>query len=79
MQLIEQMEATGRWLFRWPSYLPFVTIVLLFVGLYHFTYPFGSHWWDGAWELVCLVVSLTGLALRVVTTGYAPKARPAGT
>jgi len=73
MQLIEEMEATGRWLFRWRSYLPFVTIALLFVALNHFTYPFGSHRWDQAWELLCLVVSLAGLALRVVTTGYAPK------
>jgi protein-S-isoprenylcysteine O-methyltransferase Ste14 len=73
MQLIDEMEATGRWLFRWRSYLPFVTVVLLFVALDHFTYPFGSHWWDEAWESVCLAASLAGLALRVVTTGYAPK------
>jgi len=73
MLLIEEMEATGRWLFRRRSYLPFVTIVLLFVALNHFTYPFGSHRWDQAWELLCFPVSFAGLALRVVTTGYAPK------
>jgi len=73
MLLTEEMEAMGRWLFRWRSYLPIITVVLLFIALDHFTYPFGSHRWDEAWESVCLAVSLAGLVLRIATTGYAPR------
>ena len=73
MLLIDEMEATGRWLFRWRSYLPLVTVVLLLVSLRHFAYPFGSHKWDEAWETLCLAFSFLGLGLRVATVGYAPK------
>ena len=72
MPLIEEMQASGNWLFRWRSYLPLVMAVLLFMGIGHFAYPFGSHRWDQTWELLCLSVSLTGLGVRVMTVGYAP-------
>ncbi|MBI2437785.1 MAG: hypothetical protein HYV36_03095 [Lentisphaerae bacterium] len=73
MAMIEEMEATGTWLFRWRSYLPLVMVVLLFTGLEHFAYPFGSHRWDQAWELLCLAISFAGLLVRVLTVGFAPK------
>lgn len=72
MPMIEEMEASGKWLFRWRSYLPLVAIVLLFSGIGHFTYPFDSHYWDQGWELFCLGVSFLGLLVRILTVGYAP-------
>ena len=73
MPLIEEMEATGRWLFRWRGYLPLAALVLLAVGLQHFAYPFGSHRWDQAWELACLVISVLGVGVRVATVAVAPR------
>ncbi len=72
MPMIEEMQASGNWLFRWRSYLPLAMVVLLFMGIGHFAYPFGSHRWDQAWEILCLSVSLVGLWVRVLTVGHAP-------
>jgi protein-S-isoprenylcysteine O-methyltransferase Ste14 len=69
--LIEEFEAVGHWLFRWRSYLPLVSVVLLFWGLAYFDYPLGSHLLDQIWELMCLAISFLGLAVRVSTIGFA--------
>jgi protein-S-isoprenylcysteine O-methyltransferase Ste14 len=70
MPLIEEFESVGHWLFRWRSYLPLVTTVLLLFGLQHFSYPFGSHFLDELWEVLCLVVSFFGLIIRALTIGW---------
>jgi protein-S-isoprenylcysteine O-methyltransferase Ste14 len=70
MPLIEQFESVGHWLFRWRSYLPLVTAVLLFCGLQYFSYPFGSHFLDELWEVLCLSVSFGGLVVRALTIGW---------
>ena len=72
MPLVEEMESSGRWLFRWRSYLPLVLVVLFLAGLQYFSYPFGSHLLDIAWEMMCLAVSLAGLGVRVATVGCTP-------
>jgi len=69
--LLEEFEASGNWLFRWRSYLPLVLAVLMFSGLTYFKYPFGSHWLDEIWEVVCLCVSASGWAVRALTIGFA--------
>ena len=43
MPLIEEMQASGNWLFRWRSYLPLVMAVLLFMGIGHFAYFHARH------------------------------------
>ncbi|HOF38789.1 MAG TPA: isoprenylcysteine carboxylmethyltransferase family protein [Candidatus Hydrogenedentes bacterium] len=72
MPLMEEMERSGAWLFRWRSYLPLVLVVLFLAGLQYFSYPFGSHLLDLAWEIICLAVSLIGLGLRIATVGCTP-------
>ncbi|HOD50356.1 MAG TPA: isoprenylcysteine carboxylmethyltransferase family protein [Candidatus Hydrogenedentes bacterium] len=71
MPLMEEMESSGKWLFRWRSYLPLILVALFLAGLQYFSYPFGSHMLDVAWEMVCLAVSLAGLGIRILTIGYA--------
>ena len=73
MPMIETMEKSGHWLFRWRSYLPLVIVALVPAALKHYTYPFGSHRYDQRWELVCLGISLLGFAIRVLTAGYTPR------
>jgi len=71
MALQEQMEDTGHWFFRWRSYLPLLLVGLLFSGLPYFEYPFGSHFLDQVWEVVCLAVSAAGVVVRALTVGSA--------
>lgn len=73
MALLEEFESTGNFLFRWRSYLP-VMLLGLFVGLMpsYYQYPGGLEKLDHLWELFCLMVGFSGLALRAFTIGYTP-------
>ncbi len=72
MALHEEMLQEGKWLFRRRSYLPMLLLVIVFLGLARYEMPV-DHIWDQAWEMVCLAVAFTGLAVRVITIGYIPK------
>ena len=73
MPLNENMRAAGDWLFRWRSFIPLAAVPLLALGLEHYTYLFGDHRWDMAWEMLCLSASLLGLGTRVVAVGFAAR------
>lgn len=70
MALVEDLESSGNWLFRWRSYLPLALSMVIFSGLGDFNYPFGSHFLDQIWEVVCLAVSILGAVVRALTIGY---------
>lgn len=73
MALIESMERSGNWLFRWRSFLPLVLYALAVpVALW---LPDGwspdfqsTGWWAG-----CLAVSFLGLVVRALTIGFTPR------
>ena len=72
MALIEELEKSGNWLFRWRSFLPLALFVAAFpvVLLGWNTDPaFTSVKWWGT----CLVVSLLGQIIRAITIGYTPR------
>jgi protein-S-isoprenylcysteine O-methyltransferase Ste14 len=71
--LSEQLENEGRWLFRRRSYMPLVFVALLLVSLPYYAHPDRSRAMVGAWEVICVIVSLSGLAVRVLTIGCAPR------
>jgi len=71
MPLIEELESTGHWLFRWRSYLPLAAVGFVLGGVEYFRYPFDSHFLDEMWEVFCLSISLLGLVVRALTIGYA--------
>ena len=79
MALREEMESQGQWLFRWRSYLPFVLLSLVLAGFTEVAASGHSHLQSTGYsyelelffELTCLMVSLSGLGIRIVTTGYA--------
>jgi protein-S-isoprenylcysteine O-methyltransferase Ste14 len=73
MGLREEFEATGNWLFRRRGYLPLLLFPLLLVAARGSSYPSGDHAVDAAWEGVCLLLALIGLALRVGTVGFVPR------
>lgn len=71
--LREELEASGRWLFRRRGYLPLLLLPALFFALREFDYPRGSHQLDVVWELICLSVGLLGLGVRIATVGFVPE------
>ena len=73
MTLQRELERSGRWLFRWRSFLPLLLLAVI-----------AAAWTAQAaidsvaapprgWQVVCLAVGLLGFWVRVVTIGYAPR------
>jgi protein-S-isoprenylcysteine O-methyltransferase Ste14 len=73
MPLKEELSKTGNFLFRWRSYLPLLMIVLVLLSMQYFEYPGHSEDMDELWEIFCLVISISGLGIRIITVGYTPK------
>lgn len=73
MPLKEEFEKVGNWLFRWRSYLPLLLVGIILAGMRNFEYPENSHLLDRVWEIVCLAISLFGLAIRSITIGHTPE------
>ncbi|MDR1006049.1 MAG: isoprenylcysteine carboxylmethyltransferase family protein [Bacteroidales bacterium] len=77
MALQEEFEQQGVWLFRYRSYLP---LIILPIGLWLYvskaTTPLLSYFDDGkrssAYLLFCILVSIFGLIIRIVTVGHTP-------
>lgn len=62
----------GNWLFRWRSYLPLIVLAPLGIGVATMKWPFGSYRIHEYWEFISLMVSLLGVAVRVITVGHTP-------
>jgi len=75
MALREELEKTGRWLFRWRSYLPFLTLPILLMALPNseLLERVMGVFADELYEGFCLAISFVGLALRCMTIGYVPR------
>jgi protein-S-isoprenylcysteine O-methyltransferase Ste14 len=71
--LRREMPLQGRWLFRWRSYLPILSVAFIVPALENFQYPFGSHLADLIWEGFCLCIGLAGLAIRCLVAGHVPR------
>src|SRR5262245_19646805 len=72
MDLQEHFLRSGNWLFQWRSYLPLLLLSVALAGLRGSHYPAGGHAFEVLWEALCFGVGLGGLALRILTVGYAP-------
>lgn len=72
MALREEFENSGNWLFRWRSYLPIAGLAIILLAFREYEYPGNSETLDHIWEVVCLLVSFFGLAIRAYTIGHAP-------
>lgn len=62
----------GNWLFRWRSYLPLLFLIILLPAFSGFSYINKSHRYDYMWEIFCLIISFSGLLIRIYTVGYVP-------
>jgi protein-S-isoprenylcysteine O-methyltransferase Ste14 len=73
MALRDDMARSGRYLFRWRSYLPLLFAPILVVGLVDGARIGGSDSLDNLlWEALCGAIAAAGLALRAFTVGYVP-------
>ena len=73
MSLRTEFETSGAWLFRYRSILPLAALPALAAALLSFTYIGNSEQLDEIWDVFTLLISLSGLAVRVLTIGYASK------
>lgn len=73
MPLNEKMKLQGNWLFRWRSYLPVFFLFLFVPAFLTYSFPMNDHRYEIIWGCFCLGIGLFGLAIRVLTVGYAPK------
>jgi protein-S-isoprenylcysteine O-methyltransferase Ste14 len=74
MALIEELEKSGNWLFRWRSFLPLVVFavaipLVLFKDSCCMQPAVGSAYWWGS----CLAVSFLGQIIRALTIGFTPR------
>ncbi len=70
--LVDEFRKAGSWLFRWRSYLPLVLVVLAIPTARDSACRLGSSPGAADWEMLCLAITLMGLAVRVLTVGYVP-------
>ena len=71
MPLIEDMERTGGWLFRWRSFLPvFLVPIALYVAYVDDNLPAFN---DLLWLATCVGGGFLGLVIRAFTIAYIPK------
>ncbi len=73
MTLKEQFENAGNWLFKWRSYLPLIVLGVVLLAMREYTRPGGNEIVENIWEFFCLIISFSGLAIRVLVVGYVPK------
>ncbi len=73
MAQTEEFKRAGSWLFRWRSFLPFLTIPLFLIAFKNFTFLEGSHTLDILWEVLCFAVTFLGFGIRIYTVGHTPK------
>ena len=72
MALREELEQSGRWLFRWRGYLPLALFIPVIAGFSDASSVVLGQHVDSAWEAFCVAVSVIGLVIRVATVGRAP-------
>lgn len=73
MPLREAFEREGNWLFQKRSWLPTLLYPFAFAVVYFHAERTHSLLTDARWGLFCLLVSLSGLAVRAFTIGFTPE------
>src|SRR5580658_525326 len=73
MALQQELEKSGSWLFRYRSFIPLLVVPLCAFCLFSTGNLMRTRLNNEAWQLTCLMVSLVGFVIRVVTVGHAPE------
>jgi protein-S-isoprenylcysteine O-methyltransferase Ste14 len=73
MPLREELESNGNWLFVRRSWLPITLYPVAVAVLYFYLDEAYPRITDLSWCIICLLVSISGLVIRVLTIGFTPK------
>jgi protein-S-isoprenylcysteine O-methyltransferase Ste14 len=73
MALSDHFQRSGDRLFRWRAIPPVLALLVLLLHLEDYGYLLGSKRIDDLWQLGCLLVAMSGLALRIHVVGHTPK------
>ena len=74
MSLRDEWERSGETLFRWRSYPPLALILLVLAAAFvPARIPLHNRTGHEAWEGLCLLVGLLGVAIRAHVVGHAPQ------
>lgn len=72
MALIEEMDRSGNWLFRWRSFLPIILYALAAIVI-AFQWDTDFPVYNAIFAWICLSTALFGQLIRAITIGYTPK------
>jgi len=61
---------TGNVFFRWRSYIPLILLIFILPKSDDLRQTFGK--FDTAYDILCLLISLTGELIRILTVGFVP-------
>lgn len=72
MAMIEELEQSGAWLFKWRSYIPLLLVAVFVATMFEYSYPGGNEQWGEYWVIICFGVSLFGQMIRWWTLAFTP-------
>ena len=72
MKLLDHLSQSGDFLFRRRSFFPLLLLPAFVLALADSPLAGAPAGWVRLWQISCLLVSLAGLAIRVLTIGAAP-------
>lgn len=70
--LSDHLKKLGNIFFRWRSYIPLILFPLMLLSYKDFNQSFGTPAIDSIYEALCLIVSIIGEFIRILTIGFAP-------
>lgn len=70
--LRDELADSGNFFFRWRGYLPFLILPLVFIALRNGEVLEKYNTVDEIYEVLCFLISLTGLLFRFITVGFVP-------
>ena len=73
MALKNEFKNQGDWLFRHRSFLPLLLLPLVILGVFTGHFLKTGSLIENIYNIFCIIISLVGLGVRIITIGHAPK------
>jgi protein-S-isoprenylcysteine O-methyltransferase Ste14 len=73
MPLREELQDQGNWLFKRRSHLPLLLLIFVLLAAPSYYTLSDNPTVNLLWEIFCLLVSVVGLGVRILTIGFTPE------
>ena len=73
MALKNEFKNQGDWLFRHRSFLPLLLLPLVILGVFTGHFLKTGSLIENIYNIFCIIISLVGLGVRIITIGHVPK------